>query len=159
MTREEYGEAYKKGFDGTVRFLKAHRANFDTAREVAQIAWTRGWEKIDQLRDPRRVAEWVNKIAIREYISLLRRKRPVQLSEIEREPALSAAGLAPATIDVRRAMGDCKPRPRQLLEARYWMGWSTRELAKGMGTSEDAVRNALSRARIGLRQRLTGTAA
>ena len=64
MTREEYGQAYQRGFDLTVRLLLSRGAPRDRAREVAQAAWARGWERLSQLRNESLVVTWVNTIAL-----------------------------------------------------------------------------------------------
>ena len=53
MTREEYGAAYKKGYNLTVRFLVSRGLSYDSAQETAQAAWVKGWERLGQLRDPK----------------------------------------------------------------------------------------------------------
>ena len=53
MTREEYGKAYQKGYNLTVRFLVSRGLAYDAAQETAQAAWVKGWERIGQLRDQR----------------------------------------------------------------------------------------------------------
>jgi len=39
MTREQYGQAYQKGFNLTVRFLVSRGLAYDAAQETAQAAW------------------------------------------------------------------------------------------------------------------------
>jgi hypothetical protein len=50
MTTEEYGIAYKKGYIRTIRFLVRQGMSWDCAKELAQAAWVRGWERRRQLR-------------------------------------------------------------------------------------------------------------
>src|ERR1017187_7778167 len=64
MTQEGYGQAYQQGFGRTVRLLRARGASVDNAEDVAQAAWLRGWQKLDQLRDERMIVNWVNAIAV-----------------------------------------------------------------------------------------------
>src|SRR6266699_3194921 len=63
MKRNEYADAFQKGYSATRRFLLSRGAALDEAEEIAQAAWVRGWEYIDQLRDPAMVNFWVNSIA------------------------------------------------------------------------------------------------
>jgi hypothetical protein len=46
MTREEYGTAYQKGYNLTVRFLVSRGLSYDSAQETAQAAWAKGWERL-----------------------------------------------------------------------------------------------------------------
>ena len=52
MTKEEYGKAYQRGFNLTVRFLVSRGLSYDAALDTAQAAWAKGWERREQLRDP-----------------------------------------------------------------------------------------------------------
>ncbi len=49
MTREEYGAAYKKGYNLTVRFLVSRGLSYDSAQETAQAAWVKGWERLEPI--------------------------------------------------------------------------------------------------------------
>jgi DNA-directed RNA polymerase specialized sigma24 family protein len=64
MTQEAYGQAYCKGFRKTVGLLRSRGASSDSAEDVAQAAWLRGWQMRQQLRDDRLVVTWVNTIAL-----------------------------------------------------------------------------------------------
>ena len=73
MTKEGYGQAYQRGFELTVRFLLSRGVQRDNAREVAQAAWVRAWERLSQLRDDNLVVTWVNTIALNVYRGLIRK--------------------------------------------------------------------------------------
>jgi len=147
MTREGYGEAYKKGFDLTVRFLLSRGAWRDHAREVAQAAWARGWERLDQLRNESLVLTWVNTIALNLHRGLLRRE---PLNQVLAEISDCTDGLNLAAIDVAQVFRLCRPRERDLLE-QYMCGATTAEIAARYGVSATAVRIRLLRTRRHLR--------
>src|SRR5260370_13186521 len=89
LTREEYGCAYQYCFPLTVRFLGSKGLSSDTATEIAQSAWTRGWECRRQLRDTSFLLTWVNSIALNAYRGLLRREQQFEaLPEISVAPRL-----------------------------------------------------------------------
>src|SRR5258708_1036554 len=48
MTVEAYGQAYQRGFDRTIRLLLSRGARSECAKEAAQAAWAKGWERINQ---------------------------------------------------------------------------------------------------------------
>jgi DNA-directed RNA polymerase specialized sigma24 family protein len=73
MTCEEYGNAYKKGYNLTVRFLVSRGLTYDGAQETAQAAWVKGWERLAQLRDANMVLTWMNSIALNIHRSCVRR--------------------------------------------------------------------------------------
>ena len=60
LTATQFGTAYTEGFDHTTHFLAAKGLPETEAREIAQAAWTRGFERRHQLRDSAMVLTWVN---------------------------------------------------------------------------------------------------
>jgi RNA polymerase sigma factor (sigma-70 family) len=150
MTREGYGEAYKKGFELTVRFLLSRGAWRDHASEVAQAAWVRGWERLDQLRNEGLVLTWVNTIALNLHRGLLRRE---PLNQILPEVIDWTEGVNLAAIDVAQVFRLCRPQERDLLE-QYMHGATTAEIAQRYGVSATAVRIRLLRTRRHLRARI-----
>jgi DNA-directed RNA polymerase specialized sigma24 family protein len=150
MTRETYGQAYQQGFELTVRFLLSRGVQRDHAREVAQAAWARGWERLNQLRNESLVVTWVNTIALNVYRSVIRRE-PVNraLPEVRDKNV----GINLAAIDVARVLSFCRPADRRLLE-KYMNGVSTGELAREQGVTETAIRIRLLRARRDARSRV-----
>jgi DNA-directed RNA polymerase specialized sigma24 family protein len=148
MTREEYGQAYQVGFNLTIRLLLSRGAERERAREVAQAAWTRGWERLSQLRNDSLVGTWVNTIALNVYRSILRSEPVYQTL-----PELSTkAGVDLAAIDVARILKKCRPRDRVLLEEQM-RGATAEEIARKQGVSETAIRIRLLRARRAARKR------
>src|SRR5258708_2473749 len=78
MTRDKYGQAYQTGFDRTIRFLISQGLSGDYARDIAQAAWVRGWERLNQLRNEPMVFTWVNTIALNFYRRAIRSERALQ---------------------------------------------------------------------------------
>src|ERR1051325_94436 len=108
MTRNDYGQAYIKGFERTVRFLISRGAQRDGAREAAQAGWARGWERLNQLRNEETVLPWVNAIALNADRGLLRKEAHHQpLRELT-----TKAGIDVAKIDVSRVLRECRPNER-----------------------------------------------
>jgi DNA-directed RNA polymerase specialized sigma24 family protein len=150
MTREGYGEAYQKGFELTVRFLLSRGAWRDHASEIAQAAWARGWERLDQLRNESLVLTWVNTIALNLHRGLLRRE---PLNQILPEISDWTEGVNLAAIDVAQVFRLCRPHERDLLE-QYMNGATTAEIAERYGVSATAVRIRLLRTRRHVRARI-----
>jgi RNA polymerase sigma factor (sigma-70 family) len=143
MTSEEYGSAYGKGFMRTVRFLIMRGMSGDSAQELAQAAWVRGWERLAQLRDPKMVVTWINTIALNMFRTSLRHEPFLQeLPEVLIPPAVNLAA-----IDVERILKFCRKKDRLVLQRRYLEGHEVREIAHAHGWSETAVRIRLLRAR------------
>ncbi len=150
MTREEYGLAYNKGYNLTVRFLVSRGLSYDTAQETAQAAWVKGWERLEQLRDPNMVLTWMNSIALNIHRSCIRREPFLQvLPEISTPPKVNLAA-----IDVRRILKTCKKNDRLVLQRHYLEGYKVQEIAHANGWTETAVRIRLLRARRAVHKRL-----
>jgi DNA-directed RNA polymerase specialized sigma24 family protein len=153
MTREVYGQAYQRGFDLTVRFLLSRGVQRDSAREVAQAAWVRAWERLTQLRDDNLVVTWVNTIALNVYRGLIRKELLNQSLADLRETRDHTVAIDMAAIDVNRLLRICRPSDRQLLE-QSMCGVTSGEIARQQGVSETAIRIRLLRARRYARSRL-----
>jgi len=147
MTGEYFGIAYQRGFPMTVKFLLSKGISYEAALDTAQAAWTRGWEKRSQLRQPNLVFTWTNSIALNLYRTILRRERQTEpIEDLQRSTNLNVAA-----IDVERILTQCKPNDRIVLEEHYIDGYKTSEIAQLRGCSETAVRIRLLRARRKLR--------
>ena len=143
MTSEEYGKAYERGFERTVRFLVSRGLSSESAEETAQNAWVRGWEKVSQLRDPRVLATWMNTIALNMHRTSLRRQPFLQgVLETYNSPATNLAA-----IDIKGILRTCKENDRLVLQRHYIEGYTVREIAAAHGWTETAVRIRLLRAR------------
>jgi RNA polymerase sigma factor (sigma-70 family) len=150
MTREDYGKAYQRGYNLTVRFLVSRGLPYDTAQETAQAAWVKGWERIGQLRDHSMVLTWMNSIALNIHRSYVRREPLFQtLPELSTAPKVNLAA-----IDVRRILKSCKRNDRVVLQRHYLEGFKVQEIAEEQGWTETAVRIRLLRARRTVGKRL-----
>ncbi len=147
ITRECFADAYMKGYRMTVRFLLAKGANVDTAEELAQSAWARGWEAREQLHLENRILPWVNSIAYHRFCNDQRRARHVELTEITDPKTPSAA----TALDAAALLNRCSPFDKTLLTQRYMDGMELKEIAAIQGLSEIAVRVRIHRCRCCLR--------
>ena len=149
MTVEAYGKAYQHGFDRTIRLLLSRGARSECAREAAQAAWAKGWERIDQLRNDSVVTTWVNTIALNCYRSVMRSENhQLPLADLP-----TTAGINLDAIDLERFLDWCRPSDRQLFED-YLEGYPVEEIARKQGISYTAVRIRLLRARRSVQSRI-----
>jgi DNA-directed RNA polymerase specialized sigma24 family protein len=149
MTIEAYGQAYQRGFDRTIRLLLSRGARIDCAREAAQAAWVKGWERIGQLRNESVVTTWVNTIALNCYRGVMRSESH-QLPLTERA---TAARVNIAVIDLDRYLAQCRPSDRKLFDD-YLEGYPLEEIAVRHGISYTAARIRLLRARRAVQSRI-----
>jgi len=143
VLREEYGRAYQKGYPATVRFLASRGLPTETAHELAQAAWVRGWQYRDQLRDTALLLTWVNSIALNLQKRFLRNE--------QRFLAISEAPFVPSiehfSLDVAQVLGECKPLDRVILKQFHLEERPIREIAREHRCSVTAMRIRLVRAR------------
>ena len=118
----------------------------DYAEDVAQAAWLRGWQKLDQLRDEGMIVSWVNSIAINCH-----RRDGQYEARYQHLPELCGnIGVDSAPIDAAKILKFCRPRDRVLLEQQM-SGFTTEEIAKKHGVTATTIRARISRARRAVR--------
>jgi RNA polymerase sigma factor (sigma-70 family) len=149
MKRNEYADAFQKGYSATRRFLLSRGAALDEAEEIAQAAWVRGWEYREQLRDPSMVNFWVNSIARNLFRARFRTPPVIPLEGIDPSYCMSLE----EQIEVRRMLERCPPRDRALLE-KSLEGYSAEEIAKDEGISSTGIRVRMLRIRQGIRAQI-----
>jgi RNA polymerase sigma factor (sigma-70 family) len=150
MTTGDYGKAFEEGFSKTVRFLISRGANPEIAEETAQAAWTRGWTRRRQLRDPHCVGTWVNSIAMNLFRNSYRTaKRNQALTDLQ-----AATSSTLASVDVEKVLSYCRQRDCSLLKLFYLYGYTTGEIGDRVGLTSTAVRVRLLRARRTLQGRM-----
>lgn len=143
MTRSDFAAAYNHGFPSTVRFLLSTGVPADTADDVAQAGWARGWERRDQLRQSGKVVSWINRISLNIFRNRLRRQKITE--ELKDTPSRNRAN--EAMVDVHRGLAACAPEDRQLLKSYYVEGYTSRELGRREDCSAGAIRVRVLRAR------------
>jgi RNA polymerase sigma factor (sigma-70 family) len=146
----DYAQAYNSGYAVTRRFLLSRGASPPDAEEIAQAAWARGWEHRNQLRDPGSVGYWVNTIANNMFRARFRSKAQSPIDGVEAPYQMNME-----EIEVRRMLGRCSSRDRDLLE-RSLAGYSSEEIAKETGITSTGIRVRMLRIRQSLRGLLAG---
>jgi RNA polymerase sigma-70 factor (ECF subfamily) len=145
MTSQDFEIAYGLGYPRTVAFLRSRGLQRETAVEVAQGAWVRGWEKLGQLRDQTMLMTWINRIAVNLSIANFRKlRRETPLSETHMRRAITSQRTDAMELDLLLKV--CRPCDRTLLED-FVAGNSIREIAAKKNASPTAIRVRLVRAR------------
>jgi DNA-directed RNA polymerase specialized sigma24 family protein len=153
MTQDGYGQAYRQGYRRTVRLLRSRGASIDHAEDVAQAAWLRGWQKLDQLRDEAMIVSWVNAIAINYH-----RRGSLDQARFQALPELCGqVGVDLAPLDAAKILKFCRPTERILFEQQMG-GLTTKEIAQQEGVSTTAIRIRFFRARRAVRASVEGFA-
>lgn len=151
MSHDFFANAYQQGYRSTVRFLLCKGALPDEAEEMAQAAWTRGWEARTQLKSEDRILPWVNSIAYHALCTERRRRsRHGELKEMADKRPGPASCLA--EIDVTRLMKLCSSLDRSLLLERFCQGSNMEDIAQRHQLSRVATRVRIHRSKVSLRR-------
>ena len=150
LTELQFAAAYTKGFSRTVRFLQSSGVQQELAEEIAQAAWTRGWECRAQLKNPAALGVWVNSIA-KNLLRVDYRRRKI-VEELQEDSAVIGATTDSAAL--AELLSHCSNQDRELLVKHYMEGWSSNELAPALGISPVSVRVRLLRIKQTLRDTL-----
>lgn len=147
LDESRYGQAFRKGYPTTVRFLISLGAKIETAEEIAQAAWARGWEYLWQLQRPEMIGPWINSIAknlLRNHIRADRRLEGLEDTTLLASPA-------PLRWDAERMLLQCEERDLKIMRDFYLEGYTAEEIATEIGSTPVAVRVRLFRIRRALR--------
>ncbi len=128
-------------YHGSVRAVALANAGWPSADDIAQDVFLRAWERLPQLRDPRRFGPWLLQIARNRCVDHHRRPRVVD-APIER--AVEAPPVAEA-MEVLRAIQALAPAYRETLAMRLVEGMSGPEIAARTGLTPRSVRVNLHR--------------
>lgn len=160
-----FGAARRSGFETVVRayandlfrylyWLCRDRA---LAEDLAQETFARAWAAWADQRDEKAVKAWLFTIARNEHARLHERKRLDVDPDVELDTIVSRSAADPAlSIDVRRAFALLPEAYREPLLLQVLGGFSSREIAATLESTEEAVNMRLARARKALRTLLEG---
>jgi RNA polymerase sigma-70 factor (ECF subfamily) len=141
-----------------VRIAYAITGDLDAARDSAQLAWIKAWQRLPSVREPRRLRAWLIAIAANEARQHLRAHRRRHVREIapmrQDDPPAQNTMTSADQLDLHAAMGRLQPADRSLLAMRYLAGLSAEEMGLVTGLTASGVRTRLSRLIARLREDL-----
>lgn len=153
MTKEQLGKLIIASEDSMYRVAKTLLYNDADCADAIQETIVKAFSKIDTLRQEAFAKTWLTRILINECYAIMRReKKMVSLEEYMPED-VGAEHLDYS--DLYEAISQL-PKEAALTVTLYYMeGYSIKEIANMMESTESAVKNRLLRARARLRQELT----
>lgn len=129
--------------------------DIEAARDAAQTAWIKAWQRLPALRDASKVRTWLVAIAANEARQSIRSQRRRQVRELApRDIDPHAAGPSSDLVDLSVALRGLSAVDRELLAMRYLAGFDSEEIARATGRSASGVRARLSRLVARLREEL-----
>ncbi len=157
LTEAELVQIYREHTALLYTFV-SHRVGGDRglAEDIVQDAWLRAVAVWPRRGTPDHPRAWLIRVARNLLVSHFRRRRPLPVdpAELELEDDSYHPETPSAAVMVSWGLARLRKRQAQLLEAFYFDGKSTREIAKECGLSERAVEGRLRRARQNLEKRL-----
>jgi RNA polymerase sigma-70 factor (ECF subfamily) len=126
------------------------------AEDIVQETWLRAVADWQRRGMPDRPRAWLIRVARNLLVSHFRRRQPqpVDPARLELRDDRFSPDTPWATVLVSWGLARLRRRQAELLEAFYFDGLSTREIASEYGLSERAVEGRLRRARHNLKKRL-----
>lgn len=142
-------ERYRRLMFHVARQILPCDEDAEDAVHEAFVAIIRHFEGVSDVSDPKTRA-FVVLIAERKAIDLLRRNARRDALPLEEE-RLGITIPPPGDGGLADALAQLKPRARELLLLRYYVGYSTREAAQLLGMTPAAAQKELTRAKTALR--------
>lgn len=141
--------------------------NVPDAQDLTQDAFVKALKRRDQLKDPRKAAHWLGRIATNTALDFIRRKKRVVFEELDKAPELPESPVenpeqAVLRGEQRRYIEDglrlLSARERAALILRDIEGLPAAEVAQHLGCSPATVRSHIANARVKFRRYTEGRA-
>lgn len=141
---EEFAVFYEEWRSSIRRSLALALGDVDLADEAADEAMTRAlthWEKVSAYERPE---GWLYRVGLNWARGVFRKRRYELLSDLE--PSLRSSEDPLPDPDLINAVGSLSLKLRSVVVARYYLGFSTSEVAEALQIPEGTVKSRLSRA-------------
>jgi len=149
VSAEDFATVYTRAFPLTRKFLQSRGVQPETASDLAQAAWARGWECRGQLRNDTTLHPWINTIAWNLFRNVTSRTpRTIALANVN--TASPDLPVEPKIL-AQELLRHLDPDDRQLLHSCFFLGYSDIEMARRFRTTRGAVRARVHRAKQRLR--------
>ena len=155
MTREAFIACVKSEQEALRGFLLALcLGNKDEADDLAQDALVKAYLACSGFRDGGKFRSWLFKIAHNTFLSHRRSLKPTISIDAIPVETLPQRGSGEGASDLYLALSTLPPKERSAITLFYLNGYSIKEIAAITETSQDAVKQQLSRGREKLRKTL-----
>ncbi len=140
----DYRSFYEQSREPIRRALALALGDMVLAEDAVDEAMTRALVRWDTIRQYDRPEGWVYRVGLNWARGTFRRRRFELLTQIEAEAAISQAELP--DVDLVAAVGRLSLPKRAVVVARYYLDWSTTEVAAALDIPEGTVKSRLARA-------------
>ncbi|WP_309380972.1 RNA polymerase sigma factor [Cerasicoccus frondis] len=154
---DAFGHLFRRYHERTVRTHLAMMGSEAEAREVAQQAWIKAWQKIDRYNFESSFSTWLHRIGVNTALDAIRaRKRNHQrgaaIEEIEEKPSHAPTPAKQTQLneqwrEMLAALDQLPEDQRSALVLRELKGYSYQEIADATGVKTGTVMSRLHAAR------------
>lgn len=146
----EFDEFYRASAQRVVHVVYAHTGDLELAKDATQEAFSRAWQKWDQVSAADEPLSWVRTVARRIAISAWR-KDSNRMKAMERHGELAGpAGPTEDRVAVVAALRTLGPEVRETLALHYLADMSVDEISRQTGTPPGTIKARLHRGRAQL---------
>jgi RNA polymerase sigma-70 factor (ECF subfamily) len=138
------------GYGRLVGAVALASGSLATAEDAVQEAVIRAWERLERGDRIDRLDAWIASVALNLSRSGFRRRVAERRAKARLVVPLESPAPDGDRVDVRRALGTLPPRQREAAVLRYFLEFTTAEIAEVMRTSEGTVKSQLAKARAHL---------
>lgn len=154
MRKEQLGELIIASQDSLYHVAKTLLYNNADCADAIQETIVKAFSKIHTLREDAYAKTWLTRILINECYTIMRREKKVV--SLEQQSVLNLEEEQHNYSELYLAISRLPKEARLAITLYYLEGYSVKEVAALMDTTESAVKNRLSRARAKLREELDG---
>ena len=151
-------ELYERTYQDVYHTIKSVVHDEDTALDILQDAYIKGFESLGQLNDPRSFLPWMKRIAINRAKNELKRKKPMLFTDMENEDGDELPfqdereeHLPDIVIDkqettrlINEMLATLSEEQRMVIGMFYYEQMSVKEIAAELGCSENTVKSRLN---------------
>jgi RNA polymerase sigma-70 factor (ECF subfamily) len=136
--------------------------NVPDAQDLTQEAFVKALSRRSQLKDPRKAAQWLGRIAVNTALDFVRQRKRVTFEELDRAPEMQTENPEQRVLrsEKRQYIEDglrlLSARERAALILRDVEGLPAAEVARHLGCSPATVRSHIANARVKFRRYMKG---
>ncbi len=157
-SRDDFDRLYRDSYPRIYRTMLGVLGDPAAAEDCTQEAFVLAFRAWGRWRPDAPAEAWLHRIAINVAVSYQRKANLRSIGAILRRLGRPAAGSDPAQValdrDLAAALGRLSPKLRAALVLRHYHGYTNREIATAIGTSERTVNKRLRTAAERMRRLL-----
>lgn len=150
-TLDAFDSFYAANIDSLTTALAATLNSADLGRDAAAEAMVRACERWNKVREHTNPAGWCYRVGLNWATSRWRRRRRETLTEPATFFRFASTQTSELHLELHAAVIKLAPPQRSVIVLRYWLGWSTAEIAAALDVAEGTVSSRLNRAHAALR--------